>query len=132
MSRPGCEVRAIPAASCFVDVSDPRSARSMVTSCLDEFGTVDVLVNNAGIDAPPGAAWEIPEEHWRRLIDTNLLRRLCGEPLPVLRRRRRRSVLAASCSSARGALGSETGNLGCVQREQGRPDRAHDRALGAS
>ncbi len=60
------------AASCFVDICDPRSAQSMVTSCLDEFGTVDVLVNNAGIDAPPGAAWEIPEEHWRRLIDTNL------------------------------------------------------------
>lgn len=60
------------AACCFVDVSDPRSADSMVTSCLAEFGTVDLLVNNAGIDAPPGAAWEIPEEHWRRLIDTNL------------------------------------------------------------
>jgi NAD(P)-dependent dehydrogenase (short-subunit alcohol dehydrogenase family) len=58
--------------SCRVDISDPRSASAMVASCLEEFGTVDVLVNNAGIDAPPGAAWEIPEEHWRRLIDANL------------------------------------------------------------
>lgn len=59
-------------AACPVDVSDPRSADSMVASCLAEFGTVDLPVNNAGIDAPPGAAWEITEEHWRRLVDVNL------------------------------------------------------------
>ena len=60
------------AASCHVDVRDPRSASAMVELCLEEFGKVDVLINNAGIDAPPGAAWDIDEEHWRRLIDTNL------------------------------------------------------------
>lgn len=60
------------AVSSCVDVRDPRSASQMVASCLDEFGTVDVLINNAGIDAPAGAAWDIDEEHWRRLIDTNL------------------------------------------------------------
>lgn len=60
------------AVSSCVDVRDPRSASQMVGSCLDEFGTVDVLINNAGIDAPGGAAWDIDEEHWRRLIDTNL------------------------------------------------------------
>ena len=60
------------AVSCHVDVADPRSASSMVDSCVRELGGVDVLVNNAGIDAPPGAAWEIPEDHWHRVIDTNL------------------------------------------------------------
>lgn len=60
------------AASACVDVSDPHSASGMVASCLDEFGSVDVLINNAGIDAPPGSAWEIDADHWRRLIDTNL------------------------------------------------------------
>lgn len=60
------------AASCCVDIGDPGSASDMVASCLDEFGRVDVLINNAGIDAPPGAAWDIDEDHWRRMIDTNL------------------------------------------------------------
>lgn len=60
------------AASCCVDVREPSSASAMVASCLDEFGKVDVLINNAGIDAPPGAAWEVDEDHWRRVIDTNL------------------------------------------------------------
>jgi NAD(P)-dependent dehydrogenase (short-subunit alcohol dehydrogenase family) len=60
------------ATSCHVDISDAASASAMVTRCLDAYGSVDVLINDAGIDAPPGAAWEIPEEHWRRLIDTNL------------------------------------------------------------
>jgi NAD(P)-dependent dehydrogenase (short-subunit alcohol dehydrogenase family) len=60
------------ATACPVDIGDPRSASAMVASCIDEFGKVDLLINNAGIDAPPGAAWDIEEEHWRRIIDTNL------------------------------------------------------------
>jgi 3-oxoacyl-[acyl-carrier protein] reductase len=60
------------ASSSFVDVADPDSARAMIAACLDRHGRVDVLVNNAGIDAPPGRAWEIDEDHWRRVIGTNL------------------------------------------------------------
>src|SRR3954469_20259160 len=30
------------------DLTDPRAPREIVDACLDEFGSVDVLVNNAG------------------------------------------------------------------------------------
>jgi NAD(P)-dependent dehydrogenase (short-subunit alcohol dehydrogenase family) len=55
-----------------VDVADPDSAKAMIASCIERYGRVDALVNNAGIDAPPGEAWSIDEAHWRRVIDTNL------------------------------------------------------------
>jgi len=31
-----------------------------------------VLVNNAGLDAPPGEPWAISEEEWREVIETDL------------------------------------------------------------
>jgi len=60
------------ASSSYVDVADPGSADRMARACIARHGAVDVLVNNAGIDAPPGAAWEIDEDHWRRVIGANL------------------------------------------------------------
>ena len=29
-------------------------------------------MNNAGIDAPRGNAWDLPDEEWRRVIDVNV------------------------------------------------------------
>jgi 3-oxoacyl-[acyl-carrier protein] reductase len=55
-----------------VDVRDPARAEAMVAFALERYGRVDLLVNDAGIDAPPGEAWTIDEEHWRAVIDTNL------------------------------------------------------------
>ena len=55
-----------------VDVRDPARAEAMVAFALEHYGRVDLLVNDAGIDAPPGEAWTIDEDHWRAVIDTNL------------------------------------------------------------
>jgi NAD(P)-dependent dehydrogenase (short-subunit alcohol dehydrogenase family) len=62
----------LEASSTYVDIREPTSAEDMVTHALARFGKIDVLVNNAGLDAPPGSAWSISEEHWREVIDTNL------------------------------------------------------------
>jgi NAD(P)-dependent dehydrogenase (short-subunit alcohol dehydrogenase family) len=55
-----------------VDVGVPESAGALIEQTLDQFSRVDVLVNNAGIDAPPGLAWEEAPEHWQRIIDVDL------------------------------------------------------------
>jgi len=54
------------------DVSSAVSTAEMVEHTLERFGRVDILVNVAGIDAPPGFAWEIDESHWRKVIDVDL------------------------------------------------------------
>lgn len=55
-----------------VDITDPDSARDMVAATVAAFDGVDVLISCAGLDAPPGCAWELDDAHWRRVIDADL------------------------------------------------------------
>jgi NAD(P)-dependent dehydrogenase (short-subunit alcohol dehydrogenase family) len=60
--------RALPVAT---DVSSPEDCRALVEAAMDEFGRVDVLVNNAGIGTAVPATKETPEQ-FREVIDLNL------------------------------------------------------------
>ncbi len=60
------------AVSMLMDTSIPADANALVELALDRFGTLDVLVNNAGIDAPRGTIWGLSDEEWQRTIDVNL------------------------------------------------------------
>jgi NAD(P)-dependent dehydrogenase (short-subunit alcohol dehydrogenase family) len=53
------------------DVSDPDSCTALVAAAMEEFGRVDVLVNNAGIGTAVPATQETPEQ-FRSVIDVNL------------------------------------------------------------
>ena len=56
------------------DVTDSTQVRRLFEASMDEFGKVDVLVNNAGIVRGQGAIpiWDITDDEWRLGIDTNL------------------------------------------------------------
>ena len=68
------EIRAAggQAVSIFADISKPRDGESLVNLALTEYDRLDILVNNAAIDAPDGNAWELPDEEWERTIAVNL------------------------------------------------------------
>src|SRR4051794_14786905 len=59
------------AVAVHADTSDRASAEALVAAAVDEFGRLDVLVNNAGIDAIE-ASEDVTEDHWREIIDINL------------------------------------------------------------
>jgi len=53
------------------DVTDEESIQSMVKAALDEFGRIDILINNAGIMFP-GRLWETPLKRWDLVTRVNV------------------------------------------------------------
>ncbi|MBC8194930.1 MAG: glucose 1-dehydrogenase [Acidimicrobiia bacterium] len=60
------------ATGAVADVSDSAQVASIFDTAVGTYGTVDVLVNNAGIVSPMLHFFEADEEWWRRIIDVNL------------------------------------------------------------
>ncbi len=54
------------------DVGDADSAAALFARVQDRFGRLDLLVNNAGTGAPPGAVDELSPDGWQSIIATNL------------------------------------------------------------
>ncbi len=57
--------------ACEADVSDSASVQEMAESCLEAFGRIDILINNAGI-SPKKGYLEYTEKDWDAVIDVNL------------------------------------------------------------
>ena len=55
-----------------VDVTDTQSVETLVARVRAQWGTITVLVNNAGIAGPSAAVTDYPQEEWRRVLDVNL------------------------------------------------------------
>ncbi|MFD7632060.1 SDR family NAD(P)-dependent oxidoreductase [Streptomyces sp. NPDC059873] len=55
-----------------LDVTDRESVRDAVTATVEHFGTLDALVNNAGVMLS-GPILNADTAEWTRMIDTNLL-----------------------------------------------------------
>ena len=55
------------------DVSDQAQVEALVTSTLEQFPELTILVNNAGIYGPKGLIDELDWREWARTIEINLL-----------------------------------------------------------
>jgi NAD(P)-dependent dehydrogenase (short-subunit alcohol dehydrogenase family) len=54
------------------DVREPESVAALFSQIKSHFGRLDLVFNNAGTGAPPVPLEDLPIEHWRATIDTNL------------------------------------------------------------
>ena len=101
------------------DLSNPVQISASTTACLDAFGTLDILVNCAGV-AHYGHADEMTAENWNEIISINLLApiQLVRELLPALRAQRESHILNV-CSvlglvPARKLMGYQTSKFALV------------------
>src|SRR5258707_8975687 len=108
VAKYGDRVRAVA-----LDVTDAAAARAAVQVAIDEFGALDVVVNNAGYgnSAP---IEETSDDDFRAQIETNLFGvvNVTRAALPVLRRQRSGHVI--QFSSIGGRVGGTPG-LGAYQ-----------------
>jgi 3-oxoacyl-[acyl-carrier protein] reductase len=54
-----------------VDVSEFDAVQNLVNEVVREFGHVDILINNAGMNWD-GVVWKMTEEQWDKVIDVDL------------------------------------------------------------
>jgi NAD(P)-dependent dehydrogenase (short-subunit alcohol dehydrogenase family) len=54
------------------DVTDPESVATLFGVVGERWDRLDLLVNNAGTGAPPGAVDEVSPEGWQSIVATNL------------------------------------------------------------
>ena len=66
-----------------VDVADPESVEALADATVERFGTVHVVMNNAGV-VSTGNSWEQSLDEWRRVLDVNLWGVIHGIPPSVV------------------------------------------------
>ena len=94
----------------FADVSDAGSVRAMVAEALDQTGSIEAVINNAGI-LIPGTVEVLPEAHWDSVMDVNAKGTflVVQALLPHMRQRRYGRIV----------------NLASIGGKHGAPEQAH-------
>jgi NAD(P)-dependent dehydrogenase (short-subunit alcohol dehydrogenase family) len=78
-----------------LDVTSSASVAAAAKSANERYGSIDIMVANAGIAWPDTAGEDIPDEIWRRLIDVDLngVYWCCREFAKYMLERRRGSII---------------------------------------
>ncbi len=105
LARAGDAASAI--VTCTCDVTQAASVEAMVATCLDRFGTLDILINNVGGSAKGGPV-EMSEEVWDSQIDFNLksIFLTCKYALPTMIAKRSGAIVNVSSTSGMRWTGS--------------------------
>jgi NAD(P)-dependent dehydrogenase (short-subunit alcohol dehydrogenase family) len=99
----------------YCDVTDNAAVAAMVRACLDQYGRVDVLVNNVGGSAAGGPV-ELSEEAWDAQVDHNLksVFLTCKHVLPVMEKQGGGAIVnTASVSGMRWTGAAQVGYAAC-------------------
>ncbi len=84
------EIRSLGASALAIptDVADQEQVDRQVSQVIDEYSSIDVLVNNAGIGGPVGALQDNDPGYWAQTLQVNLVGTYlcCRAALPVMLR----------------------------------------------
>jgi NAD(P)-dependent dehydrogenase (short-subunit alcohol dehydrogenase family) len=80
-----------------LDVTNPEQVRAAIAKAVDEFGSIDVVVNNAGYGSI-GALEEVDDKQLRRQFETNVFGAIdvTRAALPYLRKQKRGHIVNIS------------------------------------
>ena len=67
LAAPGQKIFALPC-----DVSSPAAVDDFVSASIQELGSLQVLVNNAGVYGPKGPSESVDWEEWKRALEINI------------------------------------------------------------
>lgn len=97
------------------DLTAPSASEAVVAAAVARFGTVDVLVNNAG-RLINGTALECTDEQWHQVLDLNLTSafRLTRAVLPVMLAQRRGAIVNVASDWA--LMGARRALVYCVSK----------------
>ena len=79
-------------------VTDDRHTRAVVNEAIQRFGSLDILINNAGVGEFGRRLHEIDDETWTRVLDVNLtgVFRMTRAAVPEMLKRGRGSIVNIS------------------------------------
>ena len=89
------------------DVRDGERNRAIVEEIVDRFGSLDALVNNAGV-RNDSLLYHMNDEQWSEVLDTNLTgaQSMLRAAIPVMMKQRRGAIVnVASLSGLHGVVG---------------------------
>jgi NAD(P)-dependent dehydrogenase (short-subunit alcohol dehydrogenase family) len=91
------------AVSCRCDVSNEEDVKKLAQRAMDEYGRIDVWVNNAAITLF-GRFEETPPEDWRKVLETNLFGYVSGARAVLPHFREQQSGVLINVSSVIGKV----------------------------
>ena len=88
------------------DVSNHEDVKSAIALCVEKFGGLDLLVNNAGLIDPIARIEDSDPQAWSHVVDVNLKGVYFGirEALPVMKKQGGGTIINISSGAATGAL----------------------------
>lgn len=97
------------------DISNAESVKNLVIKTLEEFGTIDILINNAGV-LYMGPISETSEEQWNTVININLKGpfMLTREVLPIFQKQGKGKIV--NIASIAGIIGYENLSAYCASK----------------
>lgn len=92
--------------SAACDVSDPDAVKHFVANSISALGSVQVLVNNAGVYGPKGPTESVDFEEWKRAMEINVYGVLlpCRELIPHLKSQGKGKIINLSGGGATAPL----------------------------